>query len=54
MLGNLSTDQIAVDVSGLLHSEQQILNTDREPCFLDEVCIIIDYSLSVIEKPWKI
>ena len=33
--GDLSTDQITVDVSELLHSEEQLLRTDKEPCFLD-------------------
>lgn len=37
-LGNLSTEQINVDVSNLLHTEEQILNTDRQPCFMDKVC----------------
>lgn len=36
-LSNLRTDKISVDVSGLLHNEEQILNTEMQPCFLDEV-----------------
>ena len=34
---NLNTESVTVDVSDLLHSEEQYLNTDREPCFLDKV-----------------
>lgn len=33
----MSTDQISVDTSDLLHTEEQILRSKREACFLDEV-----------------
>ena len=35
---NLSTDQVTVDKSGLLYSRDQLLQTDRQPCFMDRVC----------------
>ena len=34
---NLNTENISVDVSDLLYSEEQLLNTHRQPCFMDEV-----------------
>ena len=34
--GNLSTERITVDVSDLLHSEKQLLNTRKESCFFDK------------------
>lgn len=39
-INTLSTDTITVDVSGLLHSIELLLNTHRQPCFLDEVGFI--------------
>lgn len=33
--GNLSTENITVDVSELLYSEEQLIRTEMEPCFFD-------------------
>lgn len=33
----MSTENISVDVSRLLYSEEQLLSTDRQPCFMDKV-----------------
>lgn len=47
-IGNLSTENITVDVSDLLLSEEQILRTKREPCFLDKVRSLLTWVAKVM------
>ena len=44
--GNLNAMNVIVDVSDLLYSKEKVLNTDKEPCFL-EGAAEIEYYIKV-------